>query len=41
MVQARADPGGMIVAIAPLKPKTVTFFTTIFYNSENNIRDMG
>jgi len=26
-------------AIAPLKPKKVTLFTMILYNSENNIRD--
>jgi len=31
-----ADPGG---AISPLKPKKVTFFTMILYNSENNLCD--
>jgi len=32
------DPGGG--AIAPLKPKNVTSFTIILYNSEKNIRVM-
>jgi len=35
---AGVDPGGG--AIAPLKPKKVTSFTMILYNSENNIRDI-
>ena len=34
--RTKADPGGR----SPLlKPKKVALFTTIFYNSENSIRD--
>jgi len=32
-----ADPRGAIGAITSLKPTKVTFFTEMFYNSENNI----
>jgi len=32
------DPGGAIAP--PLKPTKATFFTMIFYNSENSIRDI-
>jgi len=33
--------GGAIGAISPLKPTKATFFTMIFNNSENRIRDIG
>ena len=33
--------GGAVGAIAPLKPTKVTLFTMIFYNTENNIRDIS
>ena len=35
----RADPGGAIGAIAPLKPTKVTSFTMILNDSENSICD--
>jgi len=35
-----ASRGGAVDAIAPLKPRKVTLFTIILYNSENSIRDI-
>jgi len=42
-IQGRIQRGplGLAGAIAPLKPTKVSLFTKIFYNSENNIRDIA
>jgi len=37
----RWPPGIQAWAIAPLKPEKLTLFTTMFYNSEKSIRDIG
>jgi len=39
-IQPRADPGGAIGAIAPLKPSKVTLFTMILCNWKNRICDI-
>jgi len=37
--KARADPGGRLQLLPPLKPTKITLFTMIFYNSENSIHE--